>query len=128
MTRNIALVIEIAAGVAAVAAAVAITSGKAFADDITIDNTPFVSTRTRAEVQAEVRADIMSNGADDEWTMQFNEPAQTKSAYTREEARAEYIAARNEVTALNAEDSGSSYLGKTRAGVNARAIMGAPAR
>jgi hypothetical protein len=124
MTRNIALVIEIAVGVAAVAAAIAITSDKAFADDITIDNTPFVSSRSRAEVQAE----IMKTGGNDEWTMQFNQSAQIKSAYTREEARAEYVAARNEVTALNAEDSGSSYLGKTRAGVNPRAIMGAPAR
>lgn len=123
MTRNIALVIEIAAGVAAVAAAVAITSGKAFADDITIDNTPFVSTRSRAEVQAEIKT-----GANDEWTMQFNQSAQIKGAYTREEARAEYVAARNEVNSLNGEDSGSFYLGKTRVGVNARAIMGAPAR
>lgn len=123
MTRNIALAIEIAVGAAAIAAAAAITSGKAHADDITIEDSPFVSTRGRAEV----RAELMTRGDITEWTMQLNDP-QFKSSYTSEQARAGYLAVRDEVHALNGEDSGSVYLGKRPVGVNNRAIMGAPAR
>lgn len=123
MTRKIALAMEIAVGAAAIAAAAAITSGKAYADDITIDDSPFVSTTSRAEV----RAQLMKGGSITEWTMQFND-SRVKTDYARGQARAEYLAARDEVRALNGEDSGSAYLGKTTVGVNARAIMGAPAR
>jgi hypothetical protein len=95
---------------AAVLAVAAIASGNAYADDITIDNTPFVSSRTRDEVRAEVmgQSDVLRN-ASSEWAMQLNQAAQPRSAYTQEQAKAEYIAARHEVNALNAEDSGSSY-------------------
>lgn len=123
MTRKIALAVEIAVGVAAVAAAAAITSGKAHADDITIDNSPFVSTRSRAEV----RAELMDKGGLTEWALQLND-SPFKSSYTKGQARAEYLAARDEIHALNSEDSGSVYLGKKLLGANARAIMGAPAR
>ncbi len=123
MTRNIALILEIAVGAAAIAAAAAITSGNAFADDITVENSPFVSTKTRAEVQAE----LMRKGSITEWTMQFND-SRFNSSYSSAQARAEFLAAREEVHALNGEDSGSAYLGKRPAGVNTRAIMGAPAR
>src|SRR5512133_1601471 len=123
MTRKIALAMELAAGVAAIAAAAAITSGKAYADDITIDDSPFVSTTSRAEV----RAQLMNRGSITEWTMQFND-SRVKTDYARGQARAEYLAARDEVRALNGEDSGSAYLGRTFAGVNARAVMGARAR
>lgn len=123
MTRNMLLAVASAAAVAAIAAAAAITSGKAFADDITIDNTPFVSSRSRSEVQAELtRSDV------NEWTRQFND-AQFMAAYTdRGQARADYLAARDEVKALHGEDSGSVYLSRRTVGVNTRAIMGAPAR
>lgn len=123
MTRKIALAMELAVGAAAIAAAAAITSGKAYADDITIDDSPFVSTTSRAEV----RAQLMNRGSITEWTMQFND-SRVKTDYARGQARAEYLAARDEVRALNGEDSGSAYLGKRTAGANARAVMGAPAR
>lgn len=119
MTRKIALAMEIAVGAAAIAAAAAITP--AHADDITIDDSPWTSTASRAEV----RAQLMKSGSITEWTMQFNE-SRVKTDYARGQARAEYLAARDEVRALNGEDSGSAYLGKTP--VNARAIMGAPAQ
>lgn len=123
MTRNMLLAVASAAAVAAIAAAAAITSGKAFADDITIDNAPFVSSRSRAEVQAE-----LTRTGVNEWTRQFND-AQFMAAYTsRGQARADYLAARDEVKALDGEDSGSVYLSRRPVGVNTRAIMGAPAR
>lgn len=123
MTRNIALIIEIAVGAAAIAAAAAITSGKANADDITVDDSPFVSTRGRAEV----RAELMNKGGFTEWALQLND-SPFKSSSIKGQARADYLAARDEVRALNGEDSGSVYLGRKLPGVNARAIMGAPAR
>jgi hypothetical protein len=122
MTRNTVFAIASAAAIAAIAAAAAITSNKAFADDITVDNTPFVSSRSRAEVQAE----IMKSGVN-EWTLQFNDP-QLKTGYARGQARAEYLAARDETRALHGEDSGSFYLARTPGGMNPRAVMGGPAR
>src|SRR5512133_3132432 len=123
MTRKIALAMEIAVGAAALAAAAAITSGKAYAADITIDDSPFVSTTSRAEG----RAQLMKGGSVTEWTLQFND-SRAKTDYARGQARAEFLAARDEVRALNGEDSGSAYLGRRPAGVNARAVMGARAR
>ena len=76
----------------------------------TIDTTPFVSTRTRAEVKAELTAQpqfVRDGGS--EWAMQYNQPAQLMSGYTRQQAVSEYMAARQEVSAFTSEDSGSSY-------------------
>ena len=122
MTRNMLLATASAAGVAAIAAAAAIASGKAFADDITIDKTPFVSSRSRVEVQAELMRSSVN-----EWTRQFNDPQRRTGAITRQQATAEYLAARDETRALNAEDSGSAYFGRRPGGANARA-MGASGR
>jgi hypothetical protein len=122
MTRNIALAVEIAVGAAAIAAAAAITTNKAHADDITVEDSPFVSTRSRAEVQAE----LTKYGDITEWTLQLNDP-QFNGSYTSGQARAGYLAARDEVRALTGEDSGSVYLGKRPVDANNRAIMGAPA-
>ncbi len=47
--------------------------------------------------------------ASSEWATQMNEPRQTMSDLTRAQATAEYLSARREVSALNAEDSGSFY-------------------
>lgn len=104
-------VLTFATTVAAVFCAAAMVSGKAYADDITIDTTPFVSTRTRAEVKAELTAQpqfVRDGGS--EWAMQYNQPAQLMSGYTRQQAVSEYMAARQEVSAFTSEDSGSSYL------------------
>jgi hypothetical protein len=48
--------------------------------------------------------------ANSEWTMQLNTAALPQSTLTRAQVQQEYIASRREVDALNAEDSGSSYL------------------
>ena len=108
MNRKLASVLSITITAAAGLAAAAMASGNAYADDITIDTTPFVSTKTRAEVRAEAMGQSLTSAAS-EWAMQLNDAPQSQSAYTREQATAEYIAARNEVNWRNAEDSGSSY-------------------
>ena len=111
MNRKLATTLTIASTAAAAFAFAAITSGNAYADDITIDPNPFVSTRTRAEVQAEVMGQAEAlRMASSEWSMQLGAPVSPHSTLTRVQAKQEYIATRHEVNALNAEDSGSSYL------------------
>ena len=118
-----ALGLATAAAAAAVAAAAAIASSDAFADDVTVDTQPFVSTMTRAQVRSEIKRSDLA--AFDEWSLQ-NRPAQFKSSLTRQQVRAEYVANRDEVRALTAEDSGSSYFWKMpRTGTS---VMGGPAR
>jgi peptidase E len=99
MNRKIASTLVIAA---------AALAGNAFADDITVDTTPFAGTKSRVEVQAEL-AQYKAAGVNP-WSTQYNPLKQFKSAKTREAVVAEYIAARDEVAALNSEDSGSAYL------------------
>lgn len=81
-------------------------AGSAFADDITIEATPFVSTRTRAEVIAEMQqARGLPNPSDD-----YDQVANFRGTLTREEVVADFLLSRDEVQAFNGEDSGSSYL------------------
>jgi hypothetical protein len=111
MTRNLASALTIASTAAAAFAFAAIASSNAYADDITIDNTPFVSTKTRAEVQAEVMGQAEQlRIANSEWSTQSDHASLNHSDLTRAQAKADYVAARREVNAFNGEDSGSSYL------------------
>ncbi len=111
MNRLFAPALTIVTTAVAAVGAAALVSSKAYADDITIDPTPFVSTRSRAEVKAELMSQPeLVRAAASEWAMQHNEPPRLDSGYTRAQASSEYKAARQEVSALTAEDSGSSYL------------------
>jgi hypothetical protein len=107
MNRKLASTLTLAATTAALLAVAAIASVNAYADDITVDNTPFVSSRTRAEVRGEAMG---LSSASSEWKMQSGGDFQPDRGYTNRAARADYIAARREVNAFTAEDSGSSYL------------------
>jgi len=99
MNRNLAIALVLAAA-----------ASTSFADDITIDKTPFTSTATRAGVQAELSA-FRQSGVNP-WSNQYNPLAQFSSQRTRAAVVAEYIAAREQVAALNGEDSGSAYLAR----------------
>ncbi|MDF2465278.1 MAG: hypothetical protein K0Q43_3513 [Ramlibacter sp.] len=125
MNRKLASALSITITAAAGLAAAAMASGNAYADDITIDTKPFISTKTRAEVRAEVMGHTLTSAAS-EWAMQMNHAPQSQSAYTREQAKAEYIAARNEVSSRNAEDSGSSYFATLRRGTGSAIITAGP--
>jgi hypothetical protein len=94
--------------IALVLAAAAATS--AFADDITIAATPFTSTATRAQVQAEL-ASFQQSGVNP-WSNEYNPLVIFSSQRTRAEVVAEYIAARDRVAAFTGEDSGSAYLAR----------------
>lgn len=109
MNRNLASTLAVAA-TAAAALALAAMSPVAHADDITIDSTPFVSSKTRGEVRAEVlgQADRIrmahGEGASDMNRMPFH------SELSRAQVRDAYIQARRQVSAFHGEDSGSAYL------------------
>lgn len=96
--------------IALVAAAASI--GNAFADDITVDTNPFVSSRSRAEVQAEL-AQYKQSGVNP-WSIAYNPLRRFQSGKTRAEVVGEYLASRNETAAMTAEDSGSAYLADVR--------------
>ncbi|HSV53115.1 MAG TPA: DUF4148 domain-containing protein [Burkholderiaceae bacterium] len=105
--------------------AATIAAGNAFADDDTIDTTPFVSTKSRAEVQAELARPYQ--GAVSPWSPQYNQLTEFKSRLTRAQVQAEYIAAREEVAAMNGEDSGSAYLARRmESQVNRTRLAGQP--
>lgn len=82
-------------------------SGSGFADDITPEPS-FTSTRSRAQVMAELQ-EFQRSGINP-WSAAYDMRAGFASAKSRQNATAEYLAAREEVAALTAEDSGSSYL------------------
>jgi hypothetical protein len=95
----------------AIAAALAFAAaGSALADDITIDPNPFVSTATRAQV----REDLMKyrTAGVNPWADEYNQLAPFRSAKTRTEVQAEFLASRDEVAAFTAEDSGSMYIAR----------------
>jgi hypothetical protein len=125
MNRNFASTLALTTTAAAAFALAALASGNAYADDITIDNTPFVSSRTRAEVQAEVmgQGEVLRM-ANSEWSTQSNHASLPHSDFSREQAKAEYIASRREVNALNAEDSGSSYFASLPRRVHGNIVAG----
>lgn len=91
--------------------AAAVMSSNARAEGPIGEAAPFVSTLSRAEV----KADLMKNRGlvtsyASEWALQQNSTLAPMSGVTRAQVRAEYIAARDEVRAMTAEDSGSAYI------------------
>jgi hypothetical protein len=110
MNQRIASALAFGCSVAAATLAATAMSSTAWADDITIDTTPFVSQRSRAEVVAEMMADRASlSSAGNEWVAQQSAPLPT-SDLTRAQARSDYIAAREEVLARNSEGGGSATM------------------
>lgn len=99
------------AAVVAAACASALTTARAHAESPTIDNTPFVSTRTRAEVRAEVMNPRASLGYN-EWAQQGNDMQPMASTTTRADVIAELRASREQTRAFTGEDSGSAYLAR----------------
>jgi hypothetical protein len=94
-----------------IASAVLLTAVAAgvFADELpAVPTDSFVSTKSRAEVQAELTA--YKQAGVNPWSTWYNQLAGFKSSASRQEVVAEYLAAREEVAALNSEDSGSAYL------------------
>jgi hypothetical protein len=112
MNHRIASALAYLGTVTAATLAAALMSGNtAMAEGPIEVMAPFVGTLSRAEVRAELmnkREQATSFAS--EWTLQQDPTAHAASGYTREQARADYIAAREQVHAMTAEDGGSSML------------------
>jgi hypothetical protein len=93
--------------------ALAAAAGSAFADDITIDNTPFVSTLSRDEVMAQF-VQYQQTGINPH-SISYNPLKYFHSVNSREQVQQEFVASREVVQAMNGEDSGSSWLAAHRA-------------
>lgn len=102
MNRNIAIAFL----------AVAAAAGNAFADDITVETDSFTSTRSRAEVQAEL-AQYKKSGVNP-WSTSYNQLRGFQSTKSRAEVVGDYLVARNQVAATTGEDSGSAVLALSR--------------
>jgi hypothetical protein len=87
-------------------------AGSAYAESPLEVTDNFSSSRTRAEVQAELAA--YKKAGVNPWSMSYNPLRTFKSATTPEAVRAEFLASREQVRQLNGEDSGSSYLAQGR--------------
>jgi len=121
------LAIAAVGAVAAAAAAAMVLPRTAFADDITIETRPFVSSRTRLEVRQELLGQARQVSADaTEWAQQ--QGTVLKGQVTAPEVRAAYLANRSEVSALTAEDSGSSWFKMKPLAATGTAVMGGPAQ
>jgi hypothetical protein len=108
----------------AVAAFAALASAAARADDITVDTTPFQSTRSRADVQSEL-TQFRTSGVNP-WSKQYNPLAGFTASRSRAQVQAEYLAERDRVAALTGEDSGSAYLSQTPATYAGATLAGTP--
>lgn len=115
MNRKLATALVLAAAAAA---------GNAFADDITVDTTPFVSARSRAEVQTE----LTQVRGTSPWSIQYNPLATFKAEKSRDQVTGEYLASRNQVAAFNGEDSGSAYLAQNTVRRVGTTLAGQPKR
>jgi hypothetical protein len=100
----------------AIAAFAAIASGAAFAGDADPSQQyalQFQGSRTRAEVNAEAVAAVAAGNTQPSATPAIQRPQPVlTSGQTRGRVQAEFMADREEATAMTAEDSGSAYLAK----------------
>ena len=88
-------------------------SGAAFAESPGQQSFPFASSRTVAQVQAELQQ-YRAAGVNP-WATSYNPLRHFKGAVSREAVVAEYLASRDIVRAVNGEDGGSFYLAQRQA-------------
>ena len=113
MNQCLASAIGYSGTVLATTLAAACMAGAVHAETPSVDILNFVGTRSRAEVRGEVAGDrALVSTASNEWTTQHTGPQPMDTGLTREEVRAGYMEARDEVHAMTAEDSGSSWLAR----------------
>jgi len=116
MNQRLASTFGFGGTVLAATLAAACISGTAHAEYPSVDILNFVGTRTLADVRGEVTGDpALVSTASNEWTTQRSQSQPPRTGLTRAEVRDEYIDARDEVRAMTAEDSGSSWLAQAHA-------------
>lgn len=88
-------------------------AGNAFAEGPIYGNDVFTGGgKSVAEVRAEL--DAYKRAGVNPWSTSYNPLKGFRSATSREAVTAEYLATRNEVSALSGEDSGSAWLAQSR--------------
>lgn len=132
MEPNLASILALAGTAAVTVTLAAVAPSDAHADDIAVDTTPFTSSRTRAEIRAELLSQpaVIKMNAD-ELALQSNHLPPIRSVATRDQVRADYKTSRDYVHELGAEDSGSSYFAKAAAPGGRRSFattLGGPSR
>lgn len=129
MNQELASAIGVAAVATMAATTVVFTPSDALADDITMDTTTFVSTSSRDDVRAIVKAqpELVLRAAS-EWTLQDNQARPVTGNFSSAQSRADYIIDRRAVAALTAEDSGSTSPWVLKARPADTATMGGPQR
>ncbi|GAB3669246.1 hypothetical protein [Ramlibacter alkalitolerans] len=96
---------------AATLAAAAFMTGEARAEGPIEVLPAFTGTLSRAEVRSALMAHpAQLTSAASEWRLQQGETLMAGSSTTRAQVRAEYIASREQVRAMNGEDGGAAYL------------------
>lgn len=88
------------------------TATSALAESPGPQSMPFESTKTRAQVQAELR-EYQAAGVNP-WATSYNPLAHFRSTRQREDVQQEFIASRDEVRAVHGEDGGSAWLAQHR--------------
>jgi hypothetical protein len=129
MEKRIASTLGYIGSVAAATVAAALMSGNALAEGPIGDHQSFTSSRSRADVQAELRQDrrqITSFAS--EWELQQHASVQPMSGLTRQQVRTEYIAAREQVRTMTAEHGGSGYFASTPMQAPAATLIASEAR
>ena len=100
------------------------SAGSVLADDITIDNTPFTSAKSRAEVQAELQQ--FRGAGVNPWAQDYNPLQSFTGSKTRAQVTAEYIQSREAVAATTGEDSGAAWLAQRAPAAAAPVLAGQP--
>ena len=108
----------------AIAAIAFAAASSAFAESPVVDSTPFVSSRARADVQAELQQ-YKAAGVNP-WAQSFNPLRGFQSTKTRAQVTGEYLQSRGETAALTGEDSGSAWLAARTPSVAAPVLAGQP--
>jgi hypothetical protein len=116
MNQRLASTFGFSGTVVAATLAAACMAGAAHAEYPSVDILNFVGTRTLAEVRGEVMNDrALVSTASNEWNTPRTQSQPMDHGLTRAEVRAGYLGARDEVRAMTAEDSGSSWQARASA-------------
>lgn len=102
----------------------AAAAGSAFAETPTVVNDDFVSTRTRAQVQAELLA--YRQAGVNPWSIRYNPLDHFRSNARRADVTAAYVAEREAVAAIGSEDSGAAYFAQSPRTVRGETLAGRP--
>ncbi|GAB3776427.1 hypothetical protein GCM10028796_53920 [Ramlibacter monticola] len=99
-------------------------ASSAFAESPIVDSTPFVSSRARADVQAELQQ-YKAAGVNP-WAQSYNPLRGFQSTKSRQQVTADYLRSRDETAALTGEDSGSAWLSARTPSIAAPVLAGQP--